>query len=228
MDEDQTEIIVVPDLHGRPEALEAILRGTGFVDSDGNTTPSGTWLVQLGDMLDRGPHPRACVERMMNLQAQSPDRVRVLRGNHEEMALNADDDPMVKRLWLVNGGGSTLADYEGEFEALLRPGGAHFQWMSDLPLFFEYKGILFCHAGLAKKRRGHLDSEGVLWDRPPLERGPYRAVVCGHTPTASGRVEESKGVWCCDIGLGYGSEKTLQVLILSVGDSILKSRIASF
>jgi serine/threonine protein phosphatase 1 len=225
--EDKRDIIVIPDVHGREDVLEAMLRATNFVDGEGRLTPSDTWLVQLGDILDRGPRPRACVERLMSIQQQAPSRVTVLKGNHEEMALHADD-PAVKRLWLLNGGGSTLDDYEGEFERFLLPGGKHYQWLDGLPLFFEFKNVLFCHAGLGKKRKGRLEADGVLWDRPPLERGPYRAVVCGHTPTASGHIEEVAGVWRCDLGLGHGTEKALEVLVLTVGDSTLASRIVHF
>ena len=221
------DIVVIPDLHGRLDALEAMLRATGFVDAQGRLKDSPLWLVQLGDLLDRGPHPRACVQRMMDLQAQAPDRVHVVRGNHEEMALNAAD-PTVRRMWLINGGPSTLADYEGEFEAWLQPGGKHYQWLKSLPLYFEYKDVLFCHAGLAKGRKGKLHAEGLMWDRPPLEKGAYRAVVCGHTVTASGGVEESRGVWSCDIGLGHHRTDTaLQVLVLTVGDVVLSPKVIS-
>jgi serine/threonine protein phosphatase 1 len=220
------DIVVIPDLHGRLDALEAMLRATGFVDAQGRLKDTALWLVQLGDLLDRGPNPRACVQRMMDLQAKAPERVHVVRGNHEEMALKADSDPMVRRIWLINGGPSTLADYEGEFEPWLQPGGKHYEWLRSLPIYFEYKNVLFCHAGLAKSRRGKLDAEGLMWDRPPLEKGAYRAVVCGHTVTASGQVEESKGVWSCDIGLGHHRPETaFQVLVLTVGDADLLSKV---
>jgi hypothetical protein len=42
-------------------------------------------------------------------------------------------------------------------------------------------------------------------------------VVCAHTPTASGRIEEKDGVWRCDLGLGHGAEKSLEALVLDVG-----------
>lgn len=221
------EFIVIPDLHGRLDALDALLRATGFVDAQGTLAASERHLVQLGDLLDRGPHPRACVQRLMDLQALAPERVHALKGNHEDMALNADADPMARRMWLTNGGGSTLADYEDAFEPLLQPGGRHYEWLKALPLYFEYRNVLFCHAGLGRERKGKLHVEGILWDRPPLEQGSYRAVVCGHTPTASGKIEQSRGVWRCDLGLGHGTEKALQVLILSIGTDTLRTQIVT-
>lgn len=223
--EPNRSFVVVPDLHGCFDALEAMLRASGFVRQNGEVVDSDVHLVQLGDMVDRGPRPRACVQRLMDLQAQAPERVHVIRGNHEEMLLNADQDPQIKRLWLLNGGGSTLADYEGPCEALLQPGGSHFMWLKNLPLYYEFKNVLFCHAGLSKSRRGRLDPEGILWDRPPLEKGDYRAVVCGHSPTPSGRVETSKDVWSCDVGLGRGTEKVFNLLVLSVQDRSIEARL---
>lgn len=223
---DAVDFAVIPDLHGRDDALEALLRASGFVDRSGVPVQDESFhLVQLGDLIDRGPKPRACVDRMMELQARAPGRVHVLLGNHEAMALEADFDPMAKRLWLTNGGGTTLADYDDGFESLLQPGGRHYEWLKALPRFFEFKQVLFCHAGLGKARRGTLDDEGLLWDRPPLGVGPYRAVVCGHTPTRSGRIEEQRGVWCCDLGLGHHSEKSMQLLILSVSDQTVRGRV---
>jgi len=161
----------------------------------------------------------------MDIQAQAPKRVFVLKGNHEDMALRAHDDPMVMRLWMSNGASATLADYEGRYESWLEPGGKHFEWLKALPLHLEHQNVLFCHAGLGKARKGRLTEEGLLWDRPPLDKGSYRAVVCAHTPTQSGHVEQDKGVWRCDLGLGHGMEQGLEALVLSVGPDSLSGRI---
>ncbi len=225
MPEPAEEFAVIPDLHGRRDALEALLRAVGFVDAEGRPREGGPRLVQLGDLVDRGPDSRGCVERLMELQVACPGRVTVLLGNHESMLLGAENDPMLRRMWLLNGGGRTLASYEG-FEGLIRPGGAHYDWLRGLPRTFESGGVLFCHAGLSKARKGSVDPEGVLWDRPPLVKGSYRAVVCGHTPTESGAVEEAKGVWRCDLGLGHGTEKVLEALVLRISDSAVEARRA--
>jgi serine/threonine protein phosphatase 1 len=217
-------VLVLPDLHGRLDALEALLRATGFVDAKGKPRRSATRLVQLGDFLDRGPHPRACLNRLRDLHQAAPSRVQVLKGNHEDMALRAHGDPAAMRMWLLNGGGATLRDYERR-PKLLEPGGADHRWMESLPSHLVLEHVLFCHAGLAKGSRGSLDEPGLLWARPPLERGPYRAVVCGHTPTPSGRIEVRDGVFCCDIGLGHGQEAGLECLALELGPERLDYEI---
>src|ERR1700678_2279278 len=82
---------VIPDIHGQLEALELMLRATGLFDEQyAWVGPDDAQLVQLGDLIDRGPKPRACVERMMGLCERYPGRVRVLTGNHEKMLLSED------------------------------------------------------------------------------------------------------------------------------------------
>jgi serine/threonine protein phosphatase 1 len=212
----EVEVIVVPDLHGCSAALEAILLHAGFVDAQGKPLPSALHLVQLGDLIDRGPQPRLCVTRLMSLKKAAKGRVHVLKGNHEAMALEALQDPAARPRWLQNGGTSTLRDYDGSHQKLLKPGGAHFSWLEALPLSLEIHGVLFCHAGLGRKRQGQLTEAGLLWDRPPLSRGPYQAVVCGHTRTPSGRIEVKAGVYACDLGLGYEPAGALEYLRLKI------------
>jgi serine/threonine protein phosphatase 1 len=219
-------IVVVPDLHGCITVLERLLLKIGFVDADGLVTDSDVTLVQLGDLVDRGPESKKCVERMMDLQAAAPARVIVLKGNHEDMVLRAEGDFKISRLWLMEcGGGQTLRAYAG-CEGLIRFGGAHYAWFKGLPHYWEYQGVLFCHAGLAKARKGMIDLEGLLWDRPPVEKGPFRAVVCGHTPTEKGKIEENRGVWRCDVGLGRGANEDLvEVLSLEISGERFVPRI---
>lgn len=221
-----TTYFVIPDLHGRYDALQAYLRASGFADAEGKVLPGESVLLQLGDLIDRGPQSRVCVQTFIDLQAQAPQRVIVLKGNHEAWALASAWDPKAKALWLRNGGSATLNDYEGH-EALLEPGGSHYAWLEKLPLYHVDQNVLFCHAGLGAVRNGKLDPEGLLWDRPPLSRGPYRAVVSGHTPTSSGCIEEKQGIFSCDIGLGHGTEKSLYYLKLELSNNLNSSILSA-
>jgi len=192
---------VIPDIHGQLDALELMLAATGlFGDGDAWTGPDGAALIQLGDLVDRGPHPRGCVERMMGLCARHPGRVRVLAGNHERMLLSEDRE--MERSWLLNGGRQTLDDYGADFQALCRGQGPHAQWFRSLPLRYDVDRVLFCHAGLLPSDPDGRSERGLLWARPPLIQGSFRAVVCGHTRTRSRKIEYKDGVFRVDIGLG--------------------------
>ncbi len=198
-------VYVIPDLHGRLDALEHMLRASGLFGAEGAWVgPADATLVQLGDIVDRGPHPRACVERLMGLLQRHPGRVRILRGNHEEMLLSEDRE--MNRSWLFNGGKATLADYGKDFDALCRGKGPHAEWFRSLPVKWVQDQVLFCHAGLHPSDPDGNYERGLLWARPPLIRGSFRAVVCGHSPTRSRRIENEDNIFRTDIGLGEPRE----------------------
>jgi serine/threonine protein phosphatase 1 len=205
---------VIPDIHGRLDALELILKASGCLGPDDAWVgPADSSLVQLGDLVDRGPHSRACVERMMALTAKHPERVRVICGNHEQMLLSENYE--MQRTWLSNGGQATLDDYGKDFKALCQGDGEHARWFRSLPLRWVQDGVLFCHAGLHFNDPDGLSERLLLWTRPPLTRGSFRAVVCGHTPTRSRHIEEEGGIFRTDVGLGFpGAGQVMEILKL--------------
>ena len=69
-------------------------------------------FVFLGDYIDRGPDSRGVLEFVIGLQRRMPSQVICLCGNHEDLALNAIDDPRQIDQWVVyNGGDKALASY---------------------------------------------------------------------------------------------------------------------
>ena len=198
-------VYVISDIHGQLQALESMLKASGlFGADDAWIGPADTTLVQLGDLVDRGPHSRACLERMKHLQTKHPDRVRVLCGNHEQMMLSEDRE--MNRSWILNGGQACLDDYGSDFKLLCRGQGQHAEWIRALPLKWVQDEVLFCHAGLHPSDPHGQSERGLLWARPPIIQGSFRAVVCGHTRTRSRHIEYENGVFRTDIGMGYPSE----------------------
>ena len=86
-------IVAVGDLHGDFAAWRAIAQAAGVVDARGRWSGGRTTLVQLGDMVDRGPDSLRVVQDVMRLQREARGaggRVIALVGNHE--AMNMTDD----------------------------------------------------------------------------------------------------------------------------------------
>lgn len=84
------KIVAVGDLHGDYENFVKILLGTHLVDQDLHWIAGRTHLVQLGDVLDRGPSARKIFDLLIRLEQeaeQAGGKVHALLGNHEEMAL---------------------------------------------------------------------------------------------------------------------------------------------
>jgi serine/threonine protein phosphatase 1 len=141
-------------------------------------------LVFLGDYIDRGRRSREAVELLSKLQASDPDRVVCLRGNHDDMALDAargGDSYM----WLANGGDATLRSYGIQHASDLPR--EHLDWMGSLPLAYADSKRFFVHAGIEPGvPLNEQDRDTLLWIREPFlsdprDHGAY--IVHGHTPS---------------------------------------------
>lgn len=86
-------IVAVGDLHGDHDAWLAIAGAAGLIDSRGRWSGGDTTLVQLGDVVDRGPDSLKIIRHLMKLQREAPKkggRVIALVGNHEAMMMTGD------------------------------------------------------------------------------------------------------------------------------------------
>ena len=172
----------IGDVHG---CLDKLTRLLDRCRHHGGDRPH-RWVF-VGDYVDRGPDSRGVVEMLLRLQRKAPKQVICLRGNHEAMMLEAahtnEED-----LWLLNGGGETLASYRARVALDVPP--AHLDWVAALPLSFDDGRRLFVHAGvnpfLPLDRQVERD---ILWIREPFlssDRDFGRLIVHGHTPLATG------------------------------------------
>lgn len=86
-------IVAVSDVHGDYDRFVDVLVMAGLVDDRGNWSGGNTTLIQLGDVLDRGPASKRALDLLMTLQKQASGKggmVEMLIGNHEVMRLTGD------------------------------------------------------------------------------------------------------------------------------------------
>jgi len=86
-------LVAIGDVHGDFNDFCSILQRVGLIDEQRRWTGGKTTLVQLGDLVDRGPKPREVMDLMMSLEEQAPKaggQVVALLGNHEVMNLMGD------------------------------------------------------------------------------------------------------------------------------------------
>jgi serine/threonine protein phosphatase 1 len=112
-------VYAIGDVHGRLDLLDALL---AMIDrDDANRGPATTTLILLGDLVDRGPDSAGVVERARRL-AEGDRQVRLLKGNHEEIFLDAlAGDDKALRLFCRVGGRETSLSYgidPAEYESL--------------------------------------------------------------------------------------------------------------
>ena len=126
---------VLSDVHGYVGDLVDGLEHIGFGDDD------ELWI--LGDLVDRGPDGIGTVNLVMSLQQEAPDRVHVLMGNHEILALGRHRFPGSRfdGSWRINGGKDR--DQRGLTEK-------HIEWLASLPLLARLDDFLLMHSDTTK------------------------------------------------------------------------------
>jgi calcineurin-like phosphoesterase family protein len=86
-------IVAVGDVHGAYERYVEILRTAGVLDQRDRWIGGKTHLVQLGDVVDRGPDSRKAIDLLRKLErdaASAGGKVHYLLGNHEVMRIIGD------------------------------------------------------------------------------------------------------------------------------------------
>lgn len=87
-------VVAIGDIHGDYEAYIEILHAAGLTNETGRRWTGGeTQLVQLGDVLDRGPDGLRILEHLEDLADKARRRggtIHRLAGNHEAMHLTND------------------------------------------------------------------------------------------------------------------------------------------
>lgn len=86
-------LVAIGDVHGDFDDFCSILQRVGLIDEQRHWTGGNATLLQLGDLIDRGPKPREVLDLILSLDEQSAKaggRVVALLGNHEMMNLMGD------------------------------------------------------------------------------------------------------------------------------------------
>lgn len=133
------KLIAVGDVHGQFEGLVAILRHAKLIDSAHNWCGEKNRLVQIGDILDRGPFSLKVDALLDRLQAQAQgeggDVVRLV-GNHE------------LELMMEN---YLISEFQREQAMQMREKLIGQVLAGQLKAAYAYKGFLFTHAGVTRK-----------------------------------------------------------------------------
>jgi serine/threonine protein phosphatase 1 len=199
--ETNTPVVAIGDVHGCATLLrEAIWPHLG----------SAAELILLGDLIDRSPEPNGdleVIELVRELQdnaaAYGLAGVTVLRGNHEQMLLDAlaEDIP---------GEATDLWEWNGGDLALLPVAREHREWLETLPLTAIRGPYLLVHAGVRPNvPLEQQKSDDFLWIRQPFlthRHGLPFTVVHGHSITRdhqidhrSDRINLDSGAFCTGV-----------------------------
>jgi hypothetical protein len=166
-------IVAVGDVHGDFTQFVKVLRAAGVIDANDNWIAGKTHLVQIGDVLDRGPDSRKAMDLLMKLEAQAAEAngaVHALIGNHEAMVL-VDDWRYVHEDEIKAFGG------EEEYRKAMSAKGKYGRWIRGHNAVIKINDVLFCHAGITPPYAKMTLAEINQAVREALEKGDANGVL---------------------------------------------------
>ncbi len=176
----QARIIAVGDIHGACDAFIAILQKVELIDSQLHWIGGTSILVQIGDILDRGPKSKAAMDLLMALEGEAgrkKGRVIGLNGNHEIMNIMGDLRYVSQQEFASYGGADTEKRRQQAFDQYVKwrkkrtlpelPGDSKEQWMKTHPPGFLEHRMAFSPDGKygrwLRKRSVVAELDGIIF-----------------------------------------------------------------
>lgn len=205
---------IISDLHGCNDAFRKALKFIKLKKTD--------TLILLGDLIDRGNDSKGVLDTVL-LLIQNDFKIICLKGNHEQMFLDAFDSIQSKVNWLKNGGEATLSSfYTSSMEKIPEN---YIDFIKSFSMYYSYENFIFVHAGLNMTLEDPFsDLNTMLWVRNPEEYLDEnwlkdRVVIHGHNPTTRSEIESQtieKKIICIDNGCFINREEYGNVCVLEL------------
>ncbi len=198
----------IGDVHGCDELLDGLLDLIA-ADEERLSTCEETYIVFLGDLIDRGPHSAQVIERLRTTDWDYVKPV-FLMGNHEEMLLRVlGGESEIVHDWLFYGGYQCAQSYGVEIGSLptmapidvvelLRDAipPSHIAFMEGFVDSFKFGDYLFVHAGIRPgvpiERQTLQDLRWIREGFLDVARDDGLVVVHGHTIVDAPRLEDGR------------------------------------
>ncbi|MCF8234407.1 MAG: serine/threonine protein phosphatase [Bacteroidales bacterium] len=178
---------VIGDIHGCYKTLKLLI--------EEKIKPSRTdKLFFLGDYIDRGPDSKAVLDFLMEMLKEGY-QLTLLKGNHEDMMMEAAGSEKAFELWMTNKGDTTLRDFGITDHAQLGPKALeripdiYTGFIREMPLLINSEPeAALVHAGLNFNANDPFRQDDLMaWTREEqydkqLMQG--RKIIHGHTPVS--------------------------------------------
>lgn len=177
--------IIVGDVHGCIRPLKKLLETVDFDEKQ-------DMLIQLGDIIDRGPDPYGVYVFLRRKKGAMKERCVLIRGNHEQILIEDSKDPNFRQMWSQNGGKSTIKSWERRGSFVENSAA----WIEEnTVLYYMDEEIRCAHAGMEDKEPDQISADVLLWDRMSLLDNQYGGplTVVGHTPLSAPVYMDGKG-----------------------------------
>ena len=196
----ENRILIITDLHGCLDECLQLLEALHF-DEEKDT------LINLGDTIDRGPQIYEVFKYFYALKQRMGDRLVLIRGNHEQMMLDATDknNPARgddKQLWYMNSGDKTVYSFLNHKHRIQE----YREWYESMPFYYMNDKFICVHASLRNEDPRQNDINTLIWGRDTNYGG--KLVLTGHTPYKMPMYFRGDGAFAyLDTGKRYYLEK---------------------
>lgn len=201
---------IISDIHGCNKTFRKALKNIALKKTDK--------LILLGDLIDRGNDSKGVIDTILLLIDHGFD-VLCIKGNHEQMLIDAIHDTYEKVQWIRNGGKQTLSSFlTSDISGIPKD---YIDFISSFKDYFLIDDYILVHAGLNMNLDNPFeDKHSLFWlrDWKPLYNKVWlgdRKVIHGHNPLKDFEIKEQLNseyphVWGIDGGVhlrkedGYG------------------------
>jgi serine/threonine protein phosphatase 1 len=183
--------IAIGDIHGCLRAFDTLLERVKPTAADR--------LITLGDYVDRGPDSAGVLDRLVEMCLAG--NLVALRGNHDQMMLDARHNYGVYEAWIGYGGDTTLASYAARLGTVGRRWSPNQDMLENVPEphwnFLEHDCVNYYETPTHIFVHANLYYDMPLEEQPlymlhyekfgqPLPHTSGKIMVCGHTSQKSG------------------------------------------
>ncbi len=209
---------VIPDIHGCIHTLVSAIET--FIDPG-----QADELYFLGDFINKGPDSKSVLDYVMTLEEKGY-HVTAVRGNHEQLLLDALENRNAIPAFLSKGGDTTLQSFG--VNDVHRIPGKYINFIEGLDYFLELESFFIVHAGFnftVADPLGDFMSMLTIRDYPVKpEMIGMKKIIHGHNATLlddilEGILGENEHTINLDNGCVYaGKEGVGNLIILDLTD----------
>ncbi len=185
----------IGDIHGCSRALRALATLVGIRDDD--------VVITLGDYVDKGPDVAGGLDWLCARARLNPASLIALRGNHDQMMMDARHDAAAFKDWWYSNGDKTLDAYppSRNGDPLSSVPQRHWDFLDETRLYHEASKFFYVHGNVNHELPLHQQSiESLLWDKfyDPLPHVSGKTMIAGHTSQKTGEVLDLGHAVCID------------------------------
>lgn len=187
-------LLVVGDVHGCYYTFKSLVKQ--------HWNPDTEFLVQVGDLINKGPHSARVIRYVFKMMKKYPYMVYFIRGNHEHMFLTS---LRTNTFNVINK--DTLQQIKSHPKIQVDKVK---NWLKNLPIKWENSHVLITHAGVSRSSSNPFNpysEANVLINRESLRLLP-KLQITGHVvqPLGKPTYVPRENAWHIDTGayLGMG------------------------